>query len=257
MKRFYTALIPALAVAVLLLILCGGCSTDSLRTEARAAIIDQLYVLKPDQTFISRISELLEDYGFKIDIYQGDEVTVDLYRKLPGYGYKLIIFRVHSGLLVKEEEMAAGTWLFTNEPHSQIKYTVERLTKRILKARTHEDQPWVFAIGSEFVRQDMEGQFDGTVIITMGCYSLQRSDLAEAFIQKGAGTYLGWDGNITLEYVDEATINLIENLCRNSMNIKQAITSTVAEIGPEPVYDTQFACYPASSVEKTLAQLIK
>ena len=61
--------------------------------EFKAAIVDQLYSLQPNEGFISEVTRELEDYGFKVDLYQGDEVTVDLYRRLPSYGYKLIIFR--------------------------------------------------------------------------------------------------------------------------------------------------------------------
>jgi len=79
-------------------------SSDNL-AEPKAAIIDQLYSLQPNEAFISEVTKELEDYGFEVDIYQGDEVTVDLYRQLPGYGYKVIIFRAHSGLLGSEGEI--------------------------------------------------------------------------------------------------------------------------------------------------------
>ena len=87
-------------------------------------------------------------------------------------------------------------------------------------ARISEHYPWVFAIGAEFVTRSMEGQFTNTAIIMMGCSCLYLDDLAKAFIQKGASTYLGWDASVGLDYVDEATPILITNLCAKRMTIK-------------------------------------
>ncbi|TET88142.1 MAG: hypothetical protein E3J34_00925, partial [Dehalococcoidia bacterium] len=68
-------------------------------------------MLKPNQAFIDKMTQVLEAYGFKVDTYQGDEVTVDFYRQLPTYGYNLIIFRAHSGLLGSQEKIFYRTCL--------------------------------------------------------------------------------------------------------------------------------------------------
>ena len=83
-------LFVALAAVVLalpgltLLCGCGAPNTDS-SAEAKAAIIDQLYILRPNQAFIDEATGVLEDYGFSVDLYQGDEVTVDFFRELPSH----------------------------------------------------------------------------------------------------------------------------------------------------------------------------
>ena len=38
--------------------------------------------------------------------------------------------------------------------------------------------------------------FDGTVIIMMGCDSLHYTDMATAFVEKGAAAYIGWDASV-------------------------------------------------------------
>lgn len=211
--------------------------------ENEVAIIDQLSTVQPNPLFLSHVTQDLEACGFKVDVYKGDEVTVDFYRKLPSYGYKLVIFRVHGEVLNKEGKtyLDMGTWLFTNEPYNAMKYVDERLATRVVKARTTEN---------------MEGQFDRTVIITMGCYCLYLDDLAEAFVKKGASVYLGWDGNVDLAYVDKATINLIDSLCRKGTTVKHAVDKTMAEIGPDPDWDTRLKCYMAESRDKTIKQLL-
>ncbi|MFC1929530.1 hypothetical protein ACFLW6_01500 [Chloroflexota bacterium] len=234
-----------------------GTDSSIALAEPRAAIIDQLYSLQPNDLFISDVIQQLEACGFSVDLYQGDEVTVDLYRQLAGYGYSLIIFRAHSGLLGSEGEMIKRTCLFTNEPYSETKHVTEQLTDQLAMARIDEHHPWVFGIGDEFVTRSMERQFDSTVIIMMGCATLYLDDLAEAFIQKGASAYLGWDAAVSLGYVDQATPILIGNLCAEQMTIKKAVDETMTAVGSDPDYGAYLKCYPGESGNWTIRALIR
>jgi len=243
------------------LFLFTGCSSPPPDLYPKAAIIDQLYVLKPNQAFIDRTTEDLEAYGFKVDIYQGDEVTVDFYRKLAEYGYKLIIFRVHSGILGVRQgsgiKITEGTWLFTNEVYNAAKYPREQLTGQMGMARINENYPWVFAVGSEFVSQSIKGEFPNTVIIMMGCSSLYLDDLPQAFIQKGASVYLGWQATVDLSYDDETTASLVQRLSAEQLTVEQAVTGTMAEKGPDPAWGAMLKYYPAESGNQTVKELIE
>jgi len=182
---------------------------------------------------------------------------VDFYGKLPTYGYKLIIFRAHSGLLGREGEIIKKTCLFTNQPYSETRHVTEQLTEQLAMARITKHHPCVFAIGAKFVTRSMEGQFTNTAIIMMGCSCLYLEDLATAFIDQGASTYLGWDASTGLDYVDEATPILITNLCRKRLTIKEAVNKTMAEVGPDPDYRACLKYYPAKSGSQTIRELIK
>ncbi len=225
--------------------------------ELKAAIIDQLYNIRENQAFIDDITQELTDYGFEVDVYQGDDVTVDLYRQLPTYGYKLIIFRVHSGLLEGREAVADRTWLFTSEPYSRTRYFFEQLRGQVTHATPYEDTPSVFAVGAKFITQGMEGQFANTAIIMMGCAAFTSEDLAQAFIQKGASTYMAWDASIGLSYVDDATTALVEKLCFKELAIAEAVAETMKEMGIDPVGNAVLKYYPQTSANKTLRQLIE
>jgi len=247
----------ALTVALPGLALFSGCSPPELEHRPMAAFIDQLHSVQPNPVLINRTTAALEAYGFEVDVYQSDEVNVDFYKKLPSYEYKLLIFRVHSGLLIKEEKIYKSTWLFTGEPYNRMKHLDERLNGRIVKARTAEDNPWVFAVGAEFVNRSTEGRFDGALIIMMGCYCFHIDDLAQAFIERGASAYMGWNGNVGLAYVDEATANLVDKLCIEDMTLAQAVDKTMAEIGPDPHWSAYLKYYPAKSRDKTIKELIR
>lgn len=226
--------------------------------ELKAAIIDQLYSFGySNEDFIQQTTQELEDYGVEVDLYQGDEVTVDFYRKLPSLGYKLIIFRAHSGLIHADESKAImKTCIFTNEPYNRGKHRSEQLKEEVAMARVSEGEPFYFAIGPTFITDSMKGQFHNTVIIVTGCSCLYLNDLAQAFIDKGASAYLAWDRTVDLDYVDEATMSLVENLCSEGFTLKKAVDLTMATKGPDPKYHATLRCYPAKSGDKTLKQLI-
>ena len=253
---------PYIALAMLILalpglILFGACSTSSPKLEARAAIIDQLYNLQPNEAFIEQTTRELEEYGFKVDVYPGDAVTVDLYRELPAYGYKLIIFRVHSGLLGVDPKVTNRTWLYTNEPYSKTSHLVEQLDDQVTYAKTRADAPWCFAISAEFIDKSVEEQFDNTVIIMMGCDGLHFEDVAQAFIKKGASTYIAWDASVMLGYVDGATYVLIDRLCSDELRVKEAVAKTMREKGRDPKHSSVLMYYPPETGGKTLRQLIE
>ena len=256
MKQYLLIVLAVVIIALPGLTSFGGCSAPSPEPEAKAAIIDQLYVLKPNQAFIDETTEVLEAYGFRVDVYQGDEITVDFYGKLPTYGYKLIIFRAHSGLLGREGQIIKKTCIFTNEPYSETRHVAKQLTDQLAMARIDENHPWVFGIGDEFVTNSMEGQFDNTVIIMMGCSTLYIQDLAQAFIEKGASVYLGWDATVGLDYVDKAAPILVTNLYSKGMTIEQAVERTMAEVGADPDYHASLKYYPAKSGSQTIQELI-
>jgi hypothetical protein len=227
--------------------------------KPRAVIVDQLSSLQENEDFITEVTGELEDYGFEVDLYQGDEITVDFYRQLPTHGYKLIIFRAHSGILAEDEEVILKTVLFTNEEYSTSKYVAEQLHDRLLMARVDEGYPMVFGIPPEFIAESMKGKFDDTVIIMMGCSGIYLTELAEAFVGKGASVYLAWNGTVELYYVDEATPYLMRQLCSGNLTIKEAVDSTmdVGGVGPDPEHKSGLKYYPSDNGDKTLEELIK
>ena len=236
--------------------------------NATAAIIDQLSSLQENEDFIGNVTKELEDYGFEVDVFQGNNITVEFYRRLPTRGYKLIIFRAHSGILEQDGEVMLRTVLFTNEEYSEARYGLEQVYEQLVMGRAGQGFPMMFGITSRFVRaegvigqgQDMEGTFDDTVIIMMGCSGIALTDLAQAFIDKGASIYLAWDWGVDLYYVDEATSYLIRQLCSEELTIRQAVNNTMDVIGPEPNYGAELTYYyypPSHNGDKTLEELIK
>jgi hypothetical protein len=223
----------------------------------RAVIVDQLSSLQENDAFVANVTEELEEYGFEVDLYQGRNVTVDLYRQLAIHGYRLIIFRAHSGLLAENEVTQDRTVLFTNEDYRWFRYYDEQMDDRLVMAQVSESYPTVFGIPPKFILESMEGTFDNSVVIMMGCSGLFMRDLAAAFVGKGASVYVAWNGSVELYYVDEATPYLVRQLFSGNMTVREAVDSTMDVIGPDPEHKAGLEYYPSDSGDRKLEELIK
>jgi len=236
--------------------------------NATAAIIDQLSAsFQENEQFTANVTKELEDYGFDVDVYRGGNITVDFYRRLPTYGYRLIIFRAHSGILEQDGEVVPRTVLFTNEEYRESRYALEQVYGQLTMGGACEGCPMMFGIAPEFVSAqgvvgqatDMEGRFDETVIIMMGCSGIALPDLAEAFIDKGASIYLAWDRSVELYYIDDATPYLVNLLCSGELTIREAVRNTMDVIGPDPNHGAELQFYydpPSHNGDKTLEELV-
>ena len=228
--------------------------SDSLGVP-RAAIVDQLYNLQENPYFIAEVTAELEEYGFAVSLHQGDDIDVDFYRSLPTHGYRLLVLRVHSGLLGEEGQVHTPTQLFTNEPYSRHIHQTDQAAGRLAMGMPDPRQPGLFSIGPTFVTDRMLGAFDDTVVILMGCGGIYLQDMAEAFIQKGASAYIAWDLNVVLHYVDDATPFLIRQLCHEQATIQQALERTMAAYDSDPKYGARLEYYPSGIGDKTLEEL--
>lgn len=243
----------------LALIMAGGLMTTPLHTDAelRAAFIDQLSPAFPNEEFRSAVATDIEHFGLPLDVYEGDEVNVDLYRSLGEYPYSVLVIRSHSGTL----ELGGGpdqrtTALFTNEPYSGSRHVAEQLVDRVLIVRPLEDDTELtFGVAPDFFRRSMRGEFARTVVIIAGCSILDRTDLAEALISRGASVVISWDLPVALDHVDRETELLVHYLLREGMTVEQAVDAAMAESGPDPEFGAVLKYYPDSAGARTAAEL--
>ena len=211
----------------------------------RAAIVDHLSLHQPNPNFNQTASAILEEAGFTVDYYPGEEVTVNFFRDLPKHDYGLLILRVHSGIGVVEKDWVC---LFTSERYTRSKYVDEQLAGRIMAAcfQNPPEPPYFFGVNPDFIRLSTKGRFQNTIVIMMGCDGLRYPTLAEAFISKGAKAYISWDKAVSASHTDEATIHLLRQLVIEKQTIEKAVSETNKEIGPDPLDKSILKYYPES-----------
>jgi len=222
--------------------------------QLKAAIVDHLSPTAPNQTFIQTATNTLKQAGYAVDYYPGEKVTVEFYRNLPTHGHKIIILRVHSG---NNQYDTGPILLWTSEPYSKYNYIHEQLTDQIRGGfmSTHTDH-LDFTIGPEFVRQSMKGKFQNSIVIAMGCESLKDNDLAKAFMERGASTFIGWSEDVLAPHTDLATTHLLQTLLIEKQTIKQAVDNTMEEVGPDPTYKSLLIYYPHEVKDQTIQDIV-
>jgi len=222
-------------------------STSS-TSPLRAVIVDHLSLTAPNQTFIQTATNILVQAGYTVDYYQGEKVTVELYRNLPTHGYKIVILRVHSTGIYGQ--------LFTSESYDNTKYVYEQLTDRVIRVTFDGNPPYYFGISPLFVNYDMKGNFQDTVIIMMGCNGLTNTDMAKAFVEKGAKVYVSWSESVLASHTDQATTQVLQHLILEKQTVKQAVDTTMSEVGPDPASKSQLIYYPLEAGDYTIQNMV-
>jgi len=231
---------------------------DNSDSQLKAAIVDHLSLTCPNQTFIQTATDTLKQAGYTVDYYPGEQVTVEFYRNLPTYAYKLIILRVHSAAASYEEKefKEAPVCLFTSEPYSKTKHVYEQLTDQLVIASyTMPEPPYYFAIMPKFVTSSVNGKFDNTVIIMMGCEGLHNEKMAEALIEKGAKVYISWNEMISASHTDQTTTHLLKHLITENQTIRQSVEKTMKEVGADPDFKNLLSYHPLEVGDQTIKNI--
>ncbi len=238
-----------IAVALLAGVIGGGLLVRGLATGGgsssgpkTAAIVDQLSLTVSNPDFVASATGLLEEAGYTVDYYSGEQVSVDFYRGLPTHDYDLIILRVHAGITI-ERDAASGektqteyVSLFTGEPYSETGYPEEEKAGRLAEAVYYEGASSLFAITPDFIKHSMGGRFDDTLIVMMGCDGLRSQRTAQAFLDKGVSAFVSWSLPVTASHTDAATQRLLEKLFVQELPVLAAVVQAGAEVGPDPSY---------------------
>ena len=235
---------------------------SEIQSANKAALIDQLSIAYPNPSFTEEFIRISEAVGLTPEIFTGTEVTLDLYKKLPSMGYRLIVFRVHQStpaeVLLPYDHPITGypVYLFTGEPYNEHKYVVEQLTDLVVPAREINGSNIYFSIGPEFV-QSMDGEFQNTVIVLAGCSGLYSAELADSFIVKGASIVLGWQRFVQMDYTDRAIDRLLRAILLEKITFYRSVLVMTSEEGLDPTYDTKMLIYPEVRSNLTFDQAME
>ncbi len=89
----------------------------------------------------------------------------------------------------------------------------------------------------------MKGQFDDTIIFMMGCGGLKTTEMADAFIKKGASVYVGWNTElVVINEMDIAIIQLLQHFIREKITLEESIRLVFNNVDSN--YSKQLTYYP-------------
>ncbi len=199
----------------------------------RAVLVDELSATVPDPSFIDSAKSELSNAGYAVDYIGPADVTVEFFRDLPLKGYSLEVLRTHGG----------ASQIYTSEPYSSSKYVLEQLTDQVASVLLNNQL--YFAITTKFVRGAMHGTFPGSLVIEMGCSGLAGTEMAQAFLDRGATAFVGWDRAVSASHTDHAIMNLLGALAQGE-SLKDAVSSTVSKVGLDPSYQSRLGYYDST-----------
>jgi hypothetical protein len=200
----------------------------------KAAILDGLYSESPNLGFSQILTNYLSAAGYTVDNFRGENVTIDLIRNVAGY--KVMVLRLHSAI-----HSDRNLYIFSGEPYTESKYTMEQLAGIVRKANTTEGKLY-FAINIAFLGSSKPDSLKGSTVILMGCHGVSDQYSVDKLLESGVKTYFGWTGYVDLSHTDEATLALVKALCLERLSPEQAVQKAMAEVGPDPVYETVYEC---------------
>ncbi|MDH7563922.1 MAG: hypothetical protein QHH24_03435 [Candidatus Bathyarchaeota archaeon] len=218
----------------------------------KAAIVDQLggkdQFPNPEFNETGSVASMLREAGFNVTYYRSENVTVNFYRELAKKSYGIILLRTHAA--VRTDESLVD--LFTSERFKTGIYEYER-NNNLLTGAYYSWKPGIyyFAVTYKFI-ENIEGIFPQSLIIAMGCNTLNENctEMAEAFIRKGAQAYLGWTGWIQPSHMDNETIKLLRGFLVEGKTLNQVVTTAL----PDPD-GSRIDLYPSAAGNLTLAKL--
>jgi hypothetical protein len=213
----------------------------------KAAIIDQIGESYPSsaasaEEFNETVTGLLQNAGFSVFYYKSKGITVDFYKELAKNNYGIIILRAHSAL--RQNETLVD--FFTSEEFREDAYLDERNRGWLTRGSfSWEPNKFYFAITYKFI-ESLEGYFPKSIVIAMGCHSLNQSckEMAEAFIKKGAKAYIGWTSAVGMSHADNSTVKFLKYFLAENMTISDAINECNKILDPEG-YPSKLSCHPS------------
>lgn len=247
--------IVSLSLAMLLFVLLATQSIfndePESGNESKAAIIDGLLHFY-DPEFVEEATKILSEAGYVVDYIEGEEVTVDFYRRLPSLGYCLIVLRVHCGPLFRQlldgTEIPEGTVFFTTEAYDTKKYVNYQVNGLVAVARiTGIPDEEYFAVPPWFFERCADGEFQNATVILDSCYGFYEYTpqlMARTLESRGVRVFIGWDGEVQPEHADSAVLVLLRALCIDGLTVGESVGMVMEEVGLDPFYGSDMLFYP-------------
>ena len=154
-------------------------------------LVDNLSEINDD--FRTDLEALCSENNYELVVK--NDADVNFFKKFNGT-FSLIILRLHS---TNQNNI---TWLFTNEEYQANKYILEQLAGEIHSARVDYSSRVCFVLSSYYIRHYLTEKIKADCVILMGCNGLDRDDMAKAWIDAGALSYVGWKGDVSINKTD-------------------------------------------------------
>ena len=211
--------------------------SEPLVDESKAVLVDGIALTDPNPQFTARIEEILAQANITLDIYEGEEVTIDLLRNIGGYG--LIILRVHSAI----DKEHGFLYIFSAEKFDKEEYNSkyteeERISGAVREGITFKNESY-FALRADLLGYLGDKGLNGSIIILMGCNGTDSQQAINKLFERGVKAIIAWNGYVDLDYTDETIIELLKEVYENHIDFSRAVEKVMNDKGADPIWKSK------------------
>lgn len=198
--------------------------------RCKVLIADGLYDLFPNRTLINYLRSILVNKGCEVTIYLGSNVTIDVFKRLTNYN--VIILRLHGGYGYEHGSVVTG--LFTGVKWTYRYYPLAKEGYVAKGVPFYARERAYVALLPKFFEEKLVGRFSSdSILIAFGCFTAMNKKLIGAFLDHGLHCYIGWNGTVTIDYLDRVLPTLINKIIELKDPMK-AVSYINKHLGPDP-----------------------
>lgn len=181
--------------------------------------------------FISEAHGILTQAGYHVIVKRGKEVSIRFLDKFGGY--RLVILRAHSAIA-----QDGFLYIFSGEEYVWNEYIIEQLSGVYRKARISiTDKKAYFALRGDALGS--ETGLKGSTIILMSCNGTGSIHTIKRLFERGVKEIITWDGYTDPDYVDKATLMLLNYVYKEKMGYNEAAEKVMETVGSDPVWNSR------------------
>lgn len=210
--------------------------------ESKAVLVDGIAFTDPNPKFTRSVKEILSKANITLDIYDGEEVTINLLRKIGGYG--LIILRLHSAI----DERSRLLYIFSAEKFDSEEYelrygenSLEYKLRAVRKGITFRNESY-FALRADLLGDLSDKGLNGSIVILMGCNGTNSQQIISNLFRRGVKAVIAWDGYVDLNHTDEITVELLKAVYEEHMDFCEAVEKVMDDGGADPLWKSKLEC---------------
>lgn len=233
-------------------------SSGETRSSPEALYYDSLSREYPNPQLRDTIVSVLEEHGYNVTVLEGREAGLEALESLEKYS--LIIIRAHGAYNGDPRTgRPLGTYIYTGLRYEEA---VEALGRRALDNLLRSgdvalgvvpppgyrgdprDLPKYIAVSPQFLERHNHEYARGAIIVFSGCYGAEDERLASVFLERGAGAFIGWRGNVSWG-VSDASLEELVRLLASGKSPEGAVSSLPGSLREDPFTGAELVVYEA------------
>jgi hypothetical protein len=203
--------------------------------SSRAAVLDpfnsRFRGVDGYQSSIDAIVKHLESANYTVEYYRDGEVSLDVWRKICMGGYGVVYLNTHGYI-----DQDGYVYVYLGELVRGEDPSIHEMGISYLPLEEGVDEAYV-VVFPEFIRY-YGRMCERSVIFVDACLSAYNPTMASAFIEVGAGCYVGWSGSVGVAVGARIDAEFFEHLAQGD-----TIFTALSKSGIDPMTTAHLIAY--------------